>query len=349
MPSSQFNSRKLFLITLSIFIFLLPNLVLSQHACENNSKEDEDENKFASSSEAAKYKLIAIASTFAASTVGISLPILAKNWSYLKPESDLFFIVKAFAAGVILATGFLHVLPDAFEALENNPCIAEKKPWGNKFPFPGLIAMVAATVTLIMEALVVGYHKRCELTKARPLRDENDAEELGSHIFESSDNLRHTLVSQILELGIVVHSAIIGISLGASKSPNTIKPLVAALSFHQCFEGMGLGGCIAQAKFKCQTIVVMVLLFCLTIPMGIGIGVGISNAYNGNSQTAIIVEGVLLSASAGILIFMALVDLLATDFIFSSKMLTSLRLQLGATSALLMGLICMSILVQWGE
>jgi trehalose utilization protein len=43
-----------------------------------------------------------------------------------------------------------------------------------------------------------------------------------------------------LELGIVVHSVIIGISLGASKDPSTIKPLVVALSFHQMFEGMGL-------------------------------------------------------------------------------------------------------------
>lgn len=49
-----------------------------------------------------------------------------------------------------------------------------------------------------------------------------------------------------MELGIIVHSVIIGIALGASESPKTIKPLVAALTFHQFFEGMGLGGCIAQ-------------------------------------------------------------------------------------------------------
>lgn len=51
---------------------------------------------------------------------------------------------------------------------------------------------------------------------------------------------------QVLELGIIVHSVIIGIAVGASESPQTIRPLVAALTFHQFFEGMGLGGCIAQ-------------------------------------------------------------------------------------------------------
>lgn len=43
-----------------------------------------------------------------------------------------------------------------------------------------------------------------------------------------------------------MHSVIIGIALGASETPKKIKPLVAALTFHQFFEGLGLGGCIAQ-------------------------------------------------------------------------------------------------------
>lgn len=51
---------------------------------------------------------------------------------------------------------------------------------------------------------------------------------------------------QVLELGIVVHSVVIGLSMGASNNTCTIKPLVAALCFHQMFEGMGLGGCILQ-------------------------------------------------------------------------------------------------------
>jgi hypothetical protein len=44
----------------------------------------------------------------------------------------------------------------------------------------------------------------------------------------------------------VAHSVIIGISLGASQNTKTIKPLLVALSFHQFFEGLGLGGCISQ-------------------------------------------------------------------------------------------------------
>jgi zinc transporter 1/2/3 len=51
---------------------------------------------------------------------------------------------------------------------------------------------------------------------------------------------------QVLELGIVVHSVVIGLSMGASNNTCSLKGLAAALCFHQMFEGMGLGGCILQ-------------------------------------------------------------------------------------------------------
>jgi zinc transporter 1/2/3 len=57
-----------------------------------------------------------------------------------------------------------------------------------------------------------------------------------------------SIVNQVLELGIVSHSVIIGLSLGVSQSPCTIRPLVAALSFHQFFEGFALGGCISEVN-----------------------------------------------------------------------------------------------------
>ncbi|KAL0306087.1 UNVERIFIED_CONTAM: Zinc transporter 1 [Sesamum radiatum] len=53
-------------------------------------------------------------------------------------------MIKAFAAGVILATGFIHILPDAFRTL-TSPCLGEN-PWG-KFPFAGFVAMMAAIGT----------------------------------------------------------------------------------------------------------------------------------------------------------------------------------------------------------
>ncbi|PHT27992.1 Zinc transporter 5 [Capsicum baccatum] len=268
---------------------------------------------------------------------------------------------KAFAAGVILATGFIHILPDAFESL-TSPCLS-KEIWGS-FPFAGFVAMMSTVFTLMLESLASGYHSRAGLRKAQPVNigDDDDHEENdgrhgqgqghdGPQIMlersNSSSLIRHRLISQVLELGILVHSVIIGISLGTTENPKTIKPLIIALSFHQFFEGMGLGGCISQAKYKAKTITIMVLFFTLTTPTGIAIGMMITKGYNDQSSAALIVQGVLNSASAGILIYMALVDLLATDFM-DPKLHTSFKLQVIVNVSLVLGACCMSLLAKWG-
>ncbi|KAJ6772452.1 METAL TRANSPORT PROTEIN [Salix koriyanagi] len=276
-------------------------------------------------------------------------------------------MIKAFAAGVILATGFIHILPDAFDSL-TSPCLAQK-PWGG-FPFTGFVAMMTAIGTLMVDSFATGVYKRMHFNRSKPVNttdEEKAAEEHEGHVhvhthathghahgssspeedLALTELIRRRIVSQVLELGIVVHSVIIGISLGASSSPKTIKPLMAALCFHQFFEGMGLGGCITLARFRSTSMAIMAAFFSLTTPAGIAVGIGISSIYKENSPTALIVEGIFNAASAGILIYMALVDLLAADFM-SPRMQSSLgRIQLGANVSLLLGAGCMSFLVKW--
>ncbi|KDP23905.1 hypothetical protein JCGZ_27105 [Jatropha curcas] len=348
-----------------VFLLCLPLFAFAGCSCDQETVEIDDRTT------TLKYKLIAISSILIASGIGVTLPIFGKKIQSLNPENNIFFLIKAFAAGVILATGFVHILPDAFENL-TSPCL-EEIPWGD-FPFAGFVAMVAAILTMMVDSFATSYYKRLHFNdKALPVTGDivemqggkqheghvhvhthaSHGHAHGSSAVISDDSVlksdglfRHRVVSQVLELGILVHSVIIGISLGASESTDTIKPLVAALTFHQFFEGMGLGGCISQAKFKSGTITMMVLFFSLTTPMGIAIGIGISHSYSDNTPTALIVEGVFNSASAGILIYMALVDLLAEDFM-NPKMQANFRLQIGANVSLLLGMGCMSALAKW--
>lgn len=90
----------------------------------------------------------------------------------------------------------------------------------------------------------------------------------------------------------------------------------------------------------------MGLFFAFTTPVGISIGIGISKVYKENSPTALIVEGVLNSASAGILVYMALVDILAADFM-SAKIQSSVKLMLQVCVFLLLGSGLMSVLAIW--
>lgn len=134
----------------------LPAAALAECTCE---AEEEERDK----SLALKYKMAALASILAASAVGVCLPVAAKTIPALSPDSGLFFIVKAFAAGVILSTGFIHVLPDAFDSL-TSPCLPAH-PWGD-FPFTGFIAMVAAIGTLMVDTYATSYYSRRLMVKS---------------------------------------------------------------------------------------------------------------------------------------------------------------------------------------
>ena len=90
----------------------------------------------------------------------------------------------------------------------------------------------------------------------------------------------------------------------------------------------------------------MSLFFSLTTPVGIALGIGIASIYRENSPTALIVEGIFNSASAGILIYMALVDLLAADFM-DTRIQNNGKLQMWTNVSLLVGAGCMSLLAKW--
>ncbi|MQL70260.1 hypothetical protein Taro_002550 [Colocasia esculenta] len=321
-----------------------------------------------------KLKYVGIAAILFSAAMGILIPIVGRRWQALRPERDAFFVIKAFAAGVILATGMIHILPDAFDSL-TSPCLPES-PWQN-FPFAGFVAMMSALVTLMIDTCATSYYQRAHFNKARPVDeeekvgDEEAASTGGGHaghvhlhthathghahgagpspLNEAGslpEHIRHRVVSQVLELGIVVHSVIVGMSVGTSSHPSTIRPLIGALCFHQFFEGIGLGGCIVQAKFNVKATFIMALFFSLTTPLGIALGIGITSRYDENSTTALTVEGLLDSASAGILIYMALVDLLAADFT-NPRVQNNGRLQLVAYVALLLGAGFMSVIAKW--
>jgi zinc transporter 1/2/3 len=108
-------------------------------------------------------KIAAFFSILVCGALGCSLPVLGRHVPALRPDGDIFFLVKAFAAGVILATGFIHILPDAFANL-TSPCLPADGPWKD-FPFAGLGAMVGAIGTLVLDTVATGYFTRAHLKK----------------------------------------------------------------------------------------------------------------------------------------------------------------------------------------
>jgi len=91
--------------------------------------------------------MIAIPSILVASMIGVSLQFLYRYIPALGPDRVIFGIIKTLTSGVILATGFMHVLPDSFDDLTSK-CLPED-PW-RKFPFTTFIAMNSAFLVLMI-------------------------------------------------------------------------------------------------------------------------------------------------------------------------------------------------------
>ncbi|KAL2932068.1 Zinc transporter 7 [Bienertia sinuspersici] len=377
------NSKRIRVVqTLSIFMVFLMILVLAPSA------QGQDEEGCAAAASGGCYdkeksqrlKIIAIFTILAASVIGIGLPLFSTALPFLRPERTPALVVKIFASGVILSTGFMHVLPDSWDDL-TSPCLPEN-PW-RIFPMSTFITMVTCVLTMMMDTVATAYFKKKGMKRMHNHGHGGNIHDDGGHVHgaihhmespsprdgsmemvdqsQNKDNqvvatsqvddkesqlLRYRIVAQVLELGIVVHSVVIGLSMGVSNNPCTIRPLVAAMCFHQLFEGMGLGGCILQAEYGIKMKATMVAFFSATTPFGIALGIGVLSVYNENSPGALIVVGVLNATSSGLLIYMALVDLLACDFM-GPKLQGNIKLQFICYFAAFLGMGIMSLMAKW--
>ncbi|CAL9234906.1 unnamed protein product [Arabidopsis halleri] len=317
---------------------------------------------------ASHLKIVAVFAIFLTSFFGVWGPVILAKYFHGKPLYDkAILVIKCFAAGVILSTSLVHVLPEAFESLADCQ-VSSRHPWKD-FPFAGLVTMIGAITALLVDLTAsehmghggggggggMDYMPVGKAVGGLEMKEGKFGADL--EIQENSEEeivkMKQRLVSQVLEIGIIFHSMIIGVTLGMSQNKCTIRPLIAALSFHQIFEGLGLGGCIAQAGFKAGTVVYMCLMFAVTTPLGIVLGMVIfaATGYDDQNPNALIMEGLLGSFSSGILIYMALVDLIALDF-FHNKMLTTAgesgsRLKKLCFVALVLGSASMSLLALW--
>ena len=274
---------------------------------------------------AARLKTGSLLAILVASAVGVCLPVaLTRAFKGRDGYARGLLLVKCYAAGVILSTSLVHVLPDAYAALADC-AVASRRPWRD-FPFAGLLCLIGALLALLVDLSASSHleahghtpqqeeeqtpYAPIPTTKKGPVfelagemsprkrafldddddiapRADTDRDDValfgakkgaarlarsdeppivvtsggchgsGHHEVvevgegeEEEARKKQKMVSKVLEIGIVFHSVIIGATLGMSQDVCAIRPLVVALSFHQVFEGMGLGGCIAQVRIK---------------------------------------------------------------------------------------------------
>ena len=133
-----------------------------------------------------------------------------------------------------------------------------------------------------------------------------------SFIINADDSTQKAIIKAfVLEFSVAIHSVIIGFSFGGLTADQfgTIKVLMAALVFHQFFEGLALGAAILESKLGLVSTLAFALTFALTFSLG-----GIVGVFHSPESSDVLVQICFNSVAAGLLLYSSLVEMIGADF-----------------------------------
>ncbi|KAH0910094.1 hypothetical protein HID58_033415 [Brassica napus] len=235
----------------------------------SDESEAESTNPCVNKAKALPLKIISIIAILLTSMIGVSAPLFSRDVPFLHPDENIFTSTSEIS-DPSMGTSFMHFLPDSFQMLSSE-CL-EDDPW-QKFPFTGFhmlpwLPLKAATVcrylvgtshSAIMATSFYSSKTGSEIVpaagngdqeRANPIiahghshghgvtlttKDDSDSQLLGiSFPYVCANTYR-----QVLELGTIVHSVVIALSLGATNDTCTIKVLQIFV-FTKCLKALVL-------------------------------------------------------------------------------------------------------------
>lgn len=280
----------------------------------------------------------------AASTIGVFLPMLFNKFNTTAVDWIVGFLTQ-FGTGVIISTALVHLITHSM-LMFGNECLE--------------LQYESTSTAIVMAGLFVGFladflTTRILMARSKVVEGESDGisddNEKGNsksvshvhvHGFETGDKISVLM----LEAGIIFHSILIGVTTVVAGDSSYITLFIVIL-FHQAFEGVALGSRIAALKDSIWVKILMGMGFAVTTPVGMGIGIGVLQHFNGNDPSTVIAIGTLDAFSAGILLWVGLIEMLAHDWLYGPLAKAGLLRIAMSLVGLIAGMVLMSFLGKW--
>ncbi|KAL6605726.1 Zinc/iron permease [Neocallimastix sp. 'constans'] len=313
-----------------------------EHEHEGEGEVHDHEHEHEGKTYPLSVSFIGIAAVLLCSFLGTILPIIFRKKSFFREDTLLFSCIKLFGTGVILAVAFIHMVIPAGQILTSEYTY---EIFNEKYTsFAGVFAILGIILTHVIQVYTSHFlyknndhdlsKKSSEssvslsidsdigdITEEKKYHKMNNKKEVVSAvdgcaeeqhgILHMMENKEKQIICYLLEIGISLHSILIGIAFGMTNDEELIV-LMIALIFHQFFEGVSLSSVFIEAHFKRFTaIIIMIVVYSLTLPIGGVIGILIRNAIESTDKVYLTTQGIIDAVAGGILIYDDLVNILS--------------------------------------
>ena len=223
-------------------------------------------------------KLIAAASILAIALIGGAIPMAAARY---QSSRRFFSLGNAFAGGLFLGVGFIHLLPEGIEQLGE---VVD-------YPLAPLLAALGLGALLLIDRVIFD----------------------GRHVQPESGTAQgHPIYPLVLLLLLSIHSIITGLSLGLESHASTAIILALGIMLHKGSEAFALMVSTISANFAANRRNALLGVFAAMTPVGILAGILGASVLHGDA--AALVEGSFNALAAGTFIYIAILDIIDEEF-----------------------------------
>jgi len=233
-------------------------------------------------------KLWSALAIVAVGVIGGLIPIVAGRF---EGSRRFFSLGNAFAGGVFLGAGLIHLLPDGNEDLRRV----------TDYPLAGLFAASGLALLLLLDRVVFSHHDMEVRAQATP----------GFYPY-------------VLTVILSVHSVIAGISLGLETLFSTSVVILLAILCHKGSAAFALMVSLHSSGVGVARQKGILSLFVLMTPLGLLAGTLASAALSGSA--ALLIEGAFNALAAGTFLYVAILDIIDEELAKSGDKLAKFAL-----------------------
>jgi zinc transporter 1/2/3 len=221
--------------------------------------------------------------------VGLAGGLLAFRSQGSSRGEAVFSLGSAFAAGIFLGAGLVHLLPDSIEALASYLAHIE-------FPVGYLLAAVGFVAILYLEKIALGRR----------------------HDFDEA-SAQSGASAYALVVILSVHSVLAGAALGSEVTGSGFMVIFLAIIAHKGAAGFALAVNAQRAGMPRPKVIRILILFASMTPIGIALGASIHFLLQASYER--LFEGIFDALAAGTFLYVAIIEIIGKEFTDRSAIL----------------------------